>query len=512
MAITIRPTIPGGSGATFGSDATITVDGAYNGGTLADGSRYIVAPAGVKVLSSSPAPTTVSGRYMNGISDGSFYSTDAKQALDQGPSGAGNDVDGFDMAWSLDLSRVYRPGESIVKAKSRTGATTSDDRSGVLDAVTVLHVVASPPAFRAFAPYVWPSADRANKPWRVADVDGFLSGLPVLSFTGAPTWADLKPKGGDHELGLGFTASLNYQTMAVYQFEGTAGAYGRDRALHAAKIWGGIFCSEWSTADKTAAVIQRLSRGCCLAEAARGFNITLSADGGHKQFSQADVAAWMKATGQLATYDAVVALTGANVTRQYYTVTSGMFDRHTSDSLPYIARTRTVVSITGSGPYTVVVEGFASDPDGNTHFHTGNLCRVVGGVDGDEALIDTTSNPDVNGDFELTLSALPTGLTAGDSVYVKQVTPLSVGTVDWGLDGSSPRLYNPLSTATYRSVNAHGLMVAPISAMGMLSSDFDGAKAYMARVTASSKFGDSGFQRDFWEAHEATVMALPQVV
>ena len=127
MAITIRPTIPGGSGATFGSDATITVDGAYNGGTLADGSRYIVAPAGVKVLSSSPAPTTVSGRYMNGISDGSFYSTEATQALDQGPSGAGNDVDGFDMARSLDLARVYRPGESIIKAKSRTGATTSDD-------------------------------------------------------------------------------------------------------------------------------------------------------------------------------------------------------------------------------------------------------------------------------------------------------------------------------------------------------------------------------------------------
>lgn len=511
MAITIRPTIPGGSGATFGSDATITVDGAYNGGTLADGSRYIVAPAGVKVLSSSPAPTTVSGRYMNGISDGSFYSTDATQALDQGPSGAGNDVDGFDMARSLDTSRVYRPGESIIKAKSRTGATTSDDRSGVLDAVTVLHVVASPPPSRAFAPYVWPSADRANKPWRVADVDGFLSGLPVLSFTGAPTWADLKPKGGDHELGLGFTASLNYQTMAVYQFEGTAGAYGRDRALHAAKIWGGIFCSEWSTADKTAAVIQRLSRGCCLAEAARGFNVTLSADGGHKQFSQADVAAWMKATGQLATYDAVVALTGANVTRQYYTVTSGLFDRHTSDTLPYIARTRTVIDITGSGPYTVTVQGFASDPDGNTQFNGGNLCRIVGGVDGPEALISDTANP-VGGNFPLTLAALPSGLTIGDSVYVKQVTPLAVGTVDWTLDGAKPVNYNPFTQTSYRSVNAHGLMVAPISAMGMLSSDFDGAKAYMARVPASSKFGDSGFQRDFWEAHEATVLAFPQDV
>lgn len=514
--IRIEVTIPGGAADTFGDDATITLVGSYGGGTLIDGSRYVVAPAGLMVASSDPAPATVSGRYMNGISDGSFYSMSANQALDQGPSGAGNDVLGFTMARTLDLSRVYRPGESVIKVKGRSGVTTSDDRDGVLDSATVLHVVAAPPATGAMAPYCWPSADRASKPWRVADVDALLSDLPVLASSGAPTWASLAAYWNKVELGFGFSGSLNYQTITPYQIMGSAGAYGADRAAFVGKVWAGLCGNEWSTGDKTAALIRALANGCAIVEAARGFNVTLTEDGGHRQYHLPDCLAWLKAIGQEGDYADLMPLIGANLTRQYYQVTSGLFDRHTSASLPYIARERLVTSITGSGPYVVYVTAYdvagGTEPGDNTNFDGGLLTRVVGGVDGSQALITSTSNRSVNGDpFPLNMAALPSGLNVGDTVYVKATSPLSVGTWDFVMLDDSPMYYNQLESSAYRSVNIHGCTLLPIYAMGMAGSDLVPAREYLVRRSASQNYG-SGFQNTFWAAHQSTVLALPQIV
>lgn len=509
--IRMQGKIPGGSTLTFGVDATVTMVDSYNGGTLIDGSHYATAPAGLKVLESFPVPATVSSRYMHGITDGFVYGTTNSQALDEGPFGAGNDVNGFTIGRTLNLDRVVRPGEAIIKAKSRTGATEADDRSGVLDLATVVHVVSTPPATGALAPYCWPSDDLENKPWRVADIDGFLASLPVLASSGAPTWASLAAFYNKVELGANFTASLDYQTICPYQINGTSGAYSGNRAPFLSQVFAGLCGNEWSTADKTAAAIRVASNGCCVVEASRGFNVTHPEDGGQRQHVQAECLAWLKMTSQLADYAAVTALIGGNLTRQYYQVTAGLFDRHTSAALPYIARERTVVSITGAGPYVVTVTNHAGEPGANAGFDGGNLCRVVGGVDGDDQLITATGVPDGSGDYPLTVTTLPTGLIVGDTVYVKQVTPLSVGTYDYTSSTVSPMFYNPLPSAGYRTVQTHGCMILPIAAMGMRGANLLPAAEYILRRTALQNYG-SGFQNTFWSTHQATVLALPQLV
>ena len=510
--IRIEVTIPGGAADVVGDDLSITLAASYNTGTLIDGSHYVVAPGGLMVQSSSPAPATVDGRYRNGISDGGFYSMAADQALDQGPSGGGNDVLGFTMARTLDLARVYRPGESIVKVVGRAGATTATDRDGVLDDVMVTHVVASPPSAGALAPYCWPSADRTNKPWRVADVDGVLSALPVLASSGAPTWASLAAYWNRIELGMGYAPSTNYQCITPYQIAGTGGAYGEIRSAFESLVWAGMCGNEWSTGDKTAAMIRALANGCAITEAARGFNLILPEDGGHRQYHLPDCLAWIRATGQEDDYATLMPLIGANLLRQYYQVTSGLFARHTSASLPYIARERLVTSITGTGPYTVYVAPYANEPGNNANFEGGLLTRVVGGVDGSQALITSTLSRDYDTDpYPLVLAALPTGLVVGDTVYVKSPAPLTVGTYDFVMNDERPDFCSELESSGYRSVNKHGRTLLPIFALGMAGIDLNPAKVYLQRRSVADNYG-SGFQATFWSTHQATVLASPQVV
>ena len=493
---------------TFGSDPSITLGDSYNGGSVIDGSRYVIAPAGVKAASSSPTAGVVDGRAGHGLM------ADIQLHENQGFDAAALV---YDAAKVASAGAVFRPGSCLVKVKSTD--PVGNPRDGCFAGVSVLHVVASAPAAGSMAPVVWPSDDLANKPWRVADVDGLLSSLPSLAASGLDSWATLSAFWDKLDFSRSMGGGARHETLAHKNIGGFAGGganYGQERARVAGKVWAGICSDMWSAADKTAAIIRALSNGCQTVETYAAFSLVLGEDGGHNQHHLADCMAWLKATGRTGQYAAVMPKIGGNVLGQYYTVTAGMFAPHDSAVLPYIARRRTVSAITGSGPYVVTctdyrpASGLAGDTASNGDFTGLNMIRESNGA---VALITAESGSGVGTGWDFTVATLPTGLVVGNVIYCGEVTPLSVGTTDFILRNpvSYGNLPNPSPNAEYRSNNIHGNVLMPMSVLGMRGGDLASAKTYLERVSAGASYG-GGPHQAFWATHQATILAMPQIV
>lgn len=502
-------TIPGGADDTFGAGATITTTGTYNGGTCADGTAYVIAPGGIKVAQTSPAQATVDGRIGHG----------AQASLTQGGLNALDAGTNYDGSAALDTSAVYPVGSCIVKVQScdpRDPPVGDPDvgRAGLFETPTALFLVPSSRAANVFAPVVWPSDDLANRPWRAADIDGFLASLPSLSSSGGPTWASIKAFWDKLDFALAWGQGVRYQWLTPLNVANTDTAYGRDRSYITGQVLGQVCGNAWSTADKTEAVIRLMSNGCQTVEAYAKTGAVIGEDGGHYQWSLPECLAWLKATGGLSRYSTVMPLIGGNVRGQYYQVSAGMFSPHDTTTGPYISRRRTVSAITGSGPYQVIctgyrpVSGLTEDTADNGVFTGLNMVREANGA---TALI--TAQAESGSDWAFTVAALPTGLVVGNVISCDEVTPLSTGAWDWCIRNPSdyPNLRNPSPNAQYRTLNHHGNSIAPISAMGMLGSDLAPAAEYIQRISAQDAYG-TGWQQTFWSTHQATVLALPQVV
>lgn len=511
--ITMLPSIPGGASATHGADATVTMAAAYNGGTLTDGSAYVAAPAGLKVVSSNPALATVDGRDGHGIQANLYQ-------------GGPNALDGgilYSAVDTLNLTTVYRPGDCIVKVRSsnpRQPNTGDIGRWGLFEGqATVLHVVASPPAAGAMAPIIWPAADAANRPWRVPDVDGLLATLPSYSGGGTATaWSVLAATVDKLDFGHAWAQGVRYQYLTPRQIAGAGNAYDQSRAALNGTVWAGILSNQWSTADKRAALVRMLSIGCQIMEAYRKTGLAFGEDGGQFQSFLPNCLAWMKATGQTALYNTVMPLIGGNVRGQYYQKTAGLFAVHSDPLLPYIARRRTVSAITGSGPYVVTCTGYfpasglTEDTASNYAFTQLNMVRESNG-----AVSVITAEARVGADLQLTVATLPTGLVVGNTIYCGEITPIPVGSWDWTARSPSAgfaNLTNPSPNAEYRSNNKHGWQVCVASVLGLRGPDLTPAKSYLERVasTVSYQVGADTFAHDFFTANQATILALPQSV
>lgn len=513
--ISIQPTIPGGASATVATDPQITLVSSYNKGQTIDGQHYVIAPAGLKVTGSTPAPGTVAGRAGHGIQADLQQADTPTQALDEGIT--------YSAGAALDTADVYRSGSCIVKVRS-SDPLDNLGRAGLFDGITALHVVSAAPASGAIAPVVWPSASLASRPWRVADLDAFLADLPSYTGSGAPAWSALAAYFDKLDFGRAWSRNVNYQYLTPRRINGTDSAYDESRAAMVATVWAGMCSDAWSAADKEAAAIRVLSNGCQIAEAYQAFGFAMGEDGGHFQSHLADCLAWLKYTGRTGQYATVIPLIGGNVLGQYYQVTAGQFAPHSTTTGPYIARRRTVSAITGSGPFVVTCTGYrpgsglTEDTASNANFTQLNMVRETNSA---VSLITAQSTSGANWDF--TVATLPTGLSVSDTIYCAEVSAMAVGTAEWTVRNLAtyPNLANPSPNAEYRSNNKHGSVLSPMSVIGMRGADFDDAVSYLGRVPAATSYGaleasvlgtTNTFARDFWSTHQATALAMTQVV
>jgi len=542
---TIKLTIAGGAGTTPGvGGISFTTLGSYRRGVTRDGEVYVIAPQGLTVSASSPAEASPGGRVENGIMKNPERSYTNFQALDAGGSSPMTGYDATKLA-AYPISLV--PNDTLIKGKAHDPLITQT-REGVLDEVTGLHVVAAAKAGNVFAaPYVWPASDLANRPWRVADVDLLLSSLTTFNTSAQQqvTWAQLAPFLDHLNIGKAITPSTGpggYEYTTIHPMgDNLTSNYDRYQLRTQALMLMGLMSQSWSTADKTAAAIRLLQRGCQESEAIVGLGNAMGEDGAHYNSQYAPAMAWLLATGRTAQYPTWIPLIGGNFYGQYYNVTAGQFTNHTSALLPYIARERTVNSIDSSGTglingtaYPVVISltgygpasGLAGDTASNATLKGLNLVRKTGGA---VAYITVSQQGTGAGsDFVVGLAAAPTGLAVSDVVYCAEVTPMAVGTPDFTLRNSTtyPNLPNPSASTDYRDTQYTAIAHLFAHNLGMSGSQVSKAVAYLNRamaggsglptmvdtVTSSVTGSTNTWASEFWTAFSATLLAKTQIV
>lgn len=535
MAVSLNLTVPGGQSSITDGDIVYPFVGSYQSGLTFDGLPYAVAPSGVKLTEPSPASLTDAGRYKNGQQINPQRGSGLVQALDNGANQC------YNAALTADLSKVLRPGDVILKAKSTT-AMTNAGREGLLAQASALYVVSSPPHPRSMAPVVWPSADAANRPWRVVDLDGFLSLLPSMSTTGQTTvpWSEVGSYFDRFDIGSALSSN---DGPGGYEYITTLGlsdvptsAYGRypNRVIGAVVM--GLMSAAWSNADKTAAAIRLLQRGCQLGEAAVASGVIIPGNGGGHQYGQYSAClAWLRATGRTSQYATWLPIVGGNVYDQQYYITSDMiandFVYHTDPLKPYPYRARQVLSVTGGG-LTVVVEGYlpasgglTEDTASNGFLHGLNLRR---NSDNAQSYITASfQTGPAPGTWTLTLASPIAGLTAGQMVNCVAPFSLSDGDADFQLRNIK-NLRNPSKFADYRNLNFNASHHLFVHAIGMHGAAMNASRDYTIRAmqpnnpTAQDDYNThadttvfitgNDWASTFWTAHSATILALPQVV
>lgn len=545
------------TGVTSITDGLATfpiVLGSYPSGLTRDGVRYVVAPNGIEINEPTPVYVNDAGRLKNGTMLNPARLATSFQALDNGENAAGT----YDATKRVSIFPVrLEPGDVLVKGVS-TATPVSGGRTGILDQIGVLHVVASAPAANAFAaPVVWPSAEKATRPWRTVDVDARLSELPSLSPAGQETlpWAQLAQFFDKFELGKALTIGASvggYEWWLPKNFNGTnqSGYDGYQDIIFNA-VYMGLMLNEWSTADKTAALIRVLQHGCQRGETMVKYDISLApgADGGHHQSQYGCAMAWLWATGRQDQYATWIPKVGGSYYYQSFKLTSAFLATcvdHTDITKPHTYRRRPITSVTGSTPglpATIVVEavrdggGPGTGDSSRIRFDGLNLKRVVGAA----GVAYTTSCspgfiPPGTSSITITIDAQPaTPFAVSDTVIFEPPHTLVTDSYDFCLADvtTNPNFYNPSHLAEYRdgeraqmithlwthAIGMHGSLMTPsleYCKKSMLSNTPAGYD-YVSQVEAhppslTGGGSNQNWQQQFYNAHSAYLLALPQDV
>lgn len=506
----------------------------YDIGLTIDGLPYVIAPNGIKLTEPTPVATTVSSRYMNGTMQDAqrIYGTPA-QALDSGVGGA---LTGYSAGAAAAFGGVVPANSSLIKVKSKTG-TITDERNGLLDQWSGLFVVPARKAANVTAPFIWPAADLANRPWRAVDLDGLMAATTLYPALGNEVpWATLKPYYARLDLGPALTANVlgGAQYLSPYMMGDDAANhanYDVPRCRMQDAVFVGLQSQAWSDADRREAWTSVIQKGCQVGEPIVAFNLPLGEDGGHYGSQYAQCMAWLFATGRASEYSTWIPKVGGNPYGQYYAITAGQFAPHSlaDDSKPYICRRRNVTSITNGG-LTVTTQGMSPSGgmtgDGvNTQFMGLNLVRDSSGA---SALI-TSFTRGVNGaDHTFGLSAPISGLTIGNAVYGAEVTPMAVGTIDFIIRniGAYPHHANPSPSSDYRNTQVLAMSDALIHNIGMHGAAMDKFSTYTQRAMSGSPGNASTMvgtlnaaiagspntiAGDFYAAYASAIYAKPQL-
>jgi len=530
--VKLNLTIPGGQSSITDGDITYPFVGSYPTGVTFDGIHYVVAPQGVKLTEPAPISLIDAGRFKNGQQINPQRAYDDNQALDSG----GSQI--YAAGLAANLTTVMRPGDVMLKIKS-TSTQVNGGREGLPAQTSALLVVSSPPTAFSTAPVIWPSADSANRPWRVVDLDGFLALLPNLATTGQTIvpWSVVGTYFNQFDIGAAFSAATfgGYEWMTTHGLsDDTTTNYGRYLNRVVGVVLQGLMSAGWSNADKTAAAIRLLQRGCQIGEAAVSSGVGIPTDGGHQYGQYGACLAWLRATGRASEYATWLPQVAGNVLGQYYRITTALlasdFVYHTDPLKPYCYRARQVLSVTNGG-LTVSVEGFAptggstGDTASNGCLHGLNLRR---NSDNAQAYITNSvqigNNP---GSWTLTLAAPIAGLAAGDMINCVAPFTLADGDADFRI-GNAANLSNPSKFAEYRNLSFNAPHHLFAHAIGMHGATMDISRDYTIRAmatntpTAQDDYNthadttNMGVGNDwantFWSAHSATILAMPQIV
>lgn len=506
MAITIRPTIPGGQFSSLTDDEIgYTLTGNYNASRIFTGDWAVHAPAGI-IADTTPAVAVVDGRSTNGaMLDYSYSRAPAFDAASTGhnPANAHNPA------------AIIRPGSVLVKMK---GIETNPPsaRDGLAKQWSALHVVSTPQGANAISPAIWTGP---NRPWDTVDVDSILASLPSYAATGDEvTWASLKPVIGRRDIGLaswhGVTA---YQELSRFGTGLGFSNYGSYLAARLNKVRIGILSNTWSATDKREALSALIIIGYDLWRARASDSPDFASNGGHFHWEGDLILLALRATGNLASYAAALPLLG-NVSKQPFVhnaTTIGQLAPHNSLTLPYIYRWRAVTSV-ASDTQLVVAHSSTGDQEDKTRFAGGIAVRER---DGAERTISTSVQvgPDsaITG-WTWTFASPLTGTLLTDRFHVKPAFAVTVGTPDWCISGiATPRLINPLVTSAYRQENEWSMAHRFARALGLVGSGLAGWDAY----TAHAEAGINGLPTPihstaaaFIAAHSAAILARPQIV
>lgn len=540
MVIRVSATVVGaGDDGILDQDGEIGFSwvGEYETGETVDRIKYVVAPNGVLV--NEPTPTLDAddeGRALNGsmLNTGRLGHGAKPQALD-----------GRLASYDSDLLPAYpvlmRPGDSLIKTKSKAPLGSGGTRGGVSEYYGGLHVVAAHPPAGAFgAPFVWPSTDIADRPWRVVDLDTCLSKLPAYSSLGmdVEAWSYAKARIGPLDLGRALSqqdSAPGYEYLTRYFASSTTSNYGRYLTQLTSFVAVGLLSDAWSAQDKTEAFIDFLRMGCQFGEPIfKAGGISGLGGGGHDYGFYAPCMAWLWATERPELYkDWCTALAGA-YTMQYFIVEEGQFDPHDDNSRPYIARRRQVQSITNGGR-TVTVNTYPQNGNTGGDWNKMDFAKLdlVRESDGERAFIEAieVTFPTGPNDMVLHLSRPISGLAPGNTVYA--AAPLAMGfgpgTPEWRSAGTVWSA-SPSPSAAYRNLQFPAIHHLFVHAIGMSGSVTAPSVAYLKRAMApgsglpsqvpgvfGAMFGRADYKgnnwtRDFWAAHSNTILNLPQDV
>ncbi len=509
--------------------------GSFETGKTVDGVPYVVVPSGtIQLQEPAPAFTTAgrgarNGSQINPINMGGGGSG-VLQPFDIGVPGD------YSATPAANFSASYGPGDVLAKTEGVTTIVTN--RDGIIAKWSGLHIVATAPAATAFAaPFVWPVADKATRPWRTVDIDARLAELPSYSTSGqaTTTWAALQPYFDNFDLGRALTLRTSGGYEAFTRYGSSAGVpgdnlnYGRYLNGVQAHVLIGLMSDAWSSANKRAALIRLLQHGCQFGETLVKGGVALVPDGGHDVGLYIASMAWLWATGRQAQYSTWLPLVGGNTTGQYYRITASNlandFVPHSDPLKPYAYRRRNTVS--GAGTTTVVVEGFApssgltGDTAGNLDLSGLDLVKESGGA---SAQITASSQSGGSpGTVTLTLAAPISGHVNGDTVYCRARYTLTDGMAEWRLRDAL-NLSNPSPNAPYRNLNYPCAARMFARVIGMAGSDVLVGEDYLERAMAGTN-GMPGqadnnpvgaatprWVQQFYSAHWSTIKALPQDV
>jgi len=545
MAVSPKIVVANPGGLTSAVDGLVTFpfdQGSYTVGTTPDGIKYVVAPNGVKINAPSPARENVSGREKHGCAlnmnrasaPGFFHPFDNNLGLSLT----------YDINMNASFPAILRPGDCLIKASS--AATVAESKVGFADQFGILHVVASAPPANAFAaPFLWPAADKANRPWRTVDIDARLAELPSLSAGAMPviSWNQLKQYWDRVELGQAFspsTASGGYEMCAVKNFSGGGSTVNYDRNQHNIfkAVMIGLMLNSWSAADKRAALIRMLQHGCQRGETIVKFGAAVEPDGGHARSQYACAMAWLWATGRQSEYATWLPLVAGSVKGQFIQLTSTFLADcvvHSDNSKPFPWRRRLIENVTGT---TIRVDAFrdagTQQGDGTNPVLSG--LNMVRESDGRTAFVTSMINSDPDaGYFDIVIDAQPSPAFAiGDTVYFPPPFSLTTDSWDFILTNNPARknFYNPSPDAAYRELGHDMISHLFCHAIGMHGADMDGALSYSQRACESNNpaghdlpshcdvygqdlhggTGNISLEQQFYDTHGATLLALPQDV